>query len=200
MLERKKKGREYAISAIEDYRENLKLFIDERSARQFAKDFPELSQYRDIYHSVNESPKGDSRSLIRGSYTPARAEDAVMTDMSDPETAHNFGRGGIRANVNESEPRILDLDEISGRFDSGVESNRCGALTGRIGAPRNDASYRERLTRAGGSARSSCANCFRFCQERRTSQEELLQQDMEINIAYLLESPILHEHGLQGYH
>ena len=115
-----------------------------------------------------------------------------MTDASDPETAREFGRGGIRANTTgELEPRILDLDEISGRFDSGVESNRCGALTGRIGTPHNNAGYRERLTRAGGSARGSFSNCFRFCQERRTTQEELLQQDMEINIAYLLNSPIL---------
>ena len=95
-------------------------------------------------------------------------------------------------------PRVLELDEVSARFDSGVESNhRCGALgpraqTGRNG---NDST----LSRAGGSARSSFSNCFRFCQERRTTQEEMLQQDMEINIAYLLDSPVLQEHGFQSY-
>ena len=78
MLERKKDGREYAISAIEDYRENLKLFIDDKSARQFAKDFPELSQYENIYHSVNESPKIDARGpLGRAGQRTARTEDNI---------------------------------------------------------------------------------------------------------------------------
>ena len=71
---------------------------------------------------MNETPQIDARAPGRVGTPAVRNEDGIMTDYSDPETAREFGRAGIRAGINdEPEPRILDLDEISGRYDSGVE-------------------------------------------------------------------------------
>lgn len=120
-------GREYAIGAVEDYHENLKLFIDEKSAKKFARDFPNLMQYdlQNIARMKPSPPSIDVRNVDR---------DIDLEDFnySDPESINEFGRKSGSAFSRSHSKKLRsrgesvfnDASSNGGGFESGKESNR----------------------------------------------------------------------------
>lgn len=143
------------------------MFIDEKSAKKFARDFPNLMQYDllTISKMKPSPPTIDVRNVDR---------DIDTEDMhySDPESHNEFGRKSSNFSRSQSKLRsrresvFNDTSSGGEGFTSGRDSNR------RSSKSRSGPSNSSKSHSTGGDAlppskiskiKGAFANCLRFC-------------------------------------
>ena len=116
-------GREYAITAVEDYHENMKLFIDEKSAKKFARDFPNLMQY-DLQNIAKMKPSPPSIDVRNVDAADGLGGEIEEFNYSDPELSE-FGRKSGSQMSRSMSKRKTPIDPIFNdnmNYGSGLDS------------------------------------------------------------------------------